>query len=67
MTYQTLECVLRPDGTVSLPPNQLPSKPVRVMVTMLESTDENLSDLGDYASALAEYEDRLARGEIQWQ
>lgn len=68
MTFQTLECVLRPDGTVSLPSSQLPPRPVRVMVTVLEPIgDESLSELGDYAERLSDYEERLARGEIQWQ
>ncbi len=68
MTYQTLEGILHPNGTLTLPPAQLPSRPVRVMVTVLEAgEDERLSDLGDYAERLADYEERLARGEVQWQ
>jgi len=36
LTYKTLECVLQPDGKVTLPPDELPNHPVRVMVTILE-------------------------------
>lgn len=68
MTYKTLECVLQPDGKVTLPPDELPNHPVRVMVTILEEEDETLlSELGDYLEQLTDYEERLARGEVQWQ
>jgi hypothetical protein len=68
MTYKTLEGVLHPDGKVTLPQEDLPDHPVRVMVTLLEEGDEaSLSELGDYSDQLTEYEERLARGEIQWQ
>jgi hypothetical protein len=68
MTYQTLEGILHPNGTVTLPPSQLPSRSVRVMVTVMESEgDDRLSEMGDYAERLADYEERLARGEIRWQ
>jgi hypothetical protein len=67
MIYKTLEGVLNPDGRVTLPPEELPEHPVRVMVTILESGEEKaLSELGDYLDQLTDYEDRLARGEIQW-
>jgi hypothetical protein len=67
MIYKTLEGVLNPDGRVTLPPEELPVHPVRVMVTILESGEEQaLSELGDYLDQLTDYEDRLARGEIQW-
>ncbi len=42
--------------------------PCGVMVTILESGEEEaLSELGDYLDRLTDYEERLARGEIQWQ
>ncbi len=68
MTYRTLEGVLHPDGKVTLAPADLPGRPVRVMVTILEPEEETeLSDVGDYLEKLSEYEKKLARGEIQWQ
>jgi hypothetical protein len=66
MTFRTIEAVLQPDGRLSLPVEELPTRPVRVMVTLLDE-DERLTDLGDYHAALTDYEERLARGEIQWQ
>lgn len=67
MTFKTVEGVLHPDGKVTLPDEELPDRPVRVMVTILESTQgAALSDVGDYHEKLRDYEERLARGEIQW-
>jgi hypothetical protein len=68
MIYRTLEGVLNPDGTVTLPAAELPDHPVRVMVTLLENGEAAaLSELGDYLDRLTDYEDCLARGAIQWQ
>jgi hypothetical protein len=68
MTYKTLEGILHPDGKVHLPQEQLPTHPVRVLVTILEEGEEgSLTELGDSLDQLADYEERLARGEIQWQ
>ncbi len=68
MTYRTLEGVLHPDGRVTLSSAELPAHPVRVMVTILEPDEESaLADVGDYLEKLTDYEERLARGEIQWQ
>lgn len=68
MVYKTLETTLAPDGRLALPPEDLPEQPVRVMVTILDDVnDRELSEPGDYHDRLADYEDRLARGEIQWQ
>jgi hypothetical protein len=68
MAYRTLEGVLNPDGRVILPPHEVPDHSVRVMVTILEA-DENaaLSEPGDYLHNLTDYEERLVRGEVQWQ
>ena len=67
MIYKTLEGVLSPDGRVTLPPDEMPEHPVRVMVTILDSGEEEaLWEVGDYLDQLTNYEDRLARGEIQW-
>lgn len=68
MVYRTLESELYPDGRLTLPLDQLPDHPVRVMVTILGDSDEHqLSELGDYLEQLTDYEERLARGEIHWQ
>ena len=68
MAFRTLEGVLHPDGKLTLPHEEIPDHPVRVMVTILEASDEaSLSELGDYQRSLADYEDRLARGEVRWQ
>ena len=67
MTYRTVEGTLHPNGTISLPAEALPDHSVRVMVTLLEDESASLAELGDYHERLTEYEDRLARGEIQWQ
>jgi hypothetical protein len=67
MIYKTFEAVLNPDGRVTLPPDELPEHPVRVMLTILDSgPEEALWEVGDYLDQLTDYEDRLARGEIQW-
>lgn len=68
MTYKTVEGILHPDGTVSLPREELPDHDVNVMITILERSEEAmLSEVGDYLSQLCDYEERLARGESQWQ
>lgn len=67
MSFKTVQGILSPDGKLTLSNESLPDHPVPVMVTLLEHDDESLSDLGDYQPQLADYEDRLARGEIQWQ
>lgn len=67
MVYKTLLGTLHPDGRVSLPAEELPSHPVRVMVTIVEEAEEaKLAEPGDYLHQLVDYEERLARGEIQW-
>lgn len=67
MTYRTVEGTLHPNGTIALPAELVPDHPVRVMVTLLENEDVSLAEPGDYHECLSEYEERLARGEIQWQ
>ncbi len=68
MTFKTVEGVLHPDGTLALPKEELPETAVRVMVTLLEATDDSvLVEVGDYHDQLLDYEERLARGEIRWQ
>jgi hypothetical protein len=68
MTFKTLEGVLNPDGTLTLPKEELPDHAVRVMVTLLEAADDAaLAEVGDYNEQLLDYEERLARGEVRWQ
>lgn len=67
VTYRTLESVLHPDSHLTLPASELPSRPVRVMVTIMESHEEDsLAELGDYSETLADYEGLLEQGAIQW-
>ena len=42
MAYRTLETVLHPDSHLALPSAELPLRPVRVMVTILEDTEREL-------------------------
>ncbi len=68
MTYKTVQGILNPNGTLTLAGEDLPDHPVPVMVTILEPDETNsLAELGDYQANLLDYEERLARGEIQWQ
>ena len=68
MTYKTFTAVLGPDGRVTLPDEAVPTKSVRVLITILEDDQEAaLTAIGDYAECLSDYEQRLARGEIRWQ
>ena len=39
MAYRTLESVLHPDSHLALPAEELPQRPVRVMVTILEDDE----------------------------
>ena len=68
MIYKTLEGVLQPDGKITFAQATPPPRAVRVLVTILEDAeDQSLSEMGDYLQQLTDYEERLARGEIQWQ
>jgi hypothetical protein len=68
MSFRTLEGVLQPDGKVTFAHATPLPYPVRVLVTILEEAeDQPLSEMGDYLKQLTDYEERLARGEIQWQ
>lgn len=67
MRYKTVDAILNPDGSLSLPRKDLPERPVRVMIAILDAgPDGELSALGDYLEQLTDYEERLERGEIQW-
>ncbi|HXG10603.1 MAG TPA: hypothetical protein VNK04_12650 [Gemmataceae bacterium] len=56
MNTKTLETILRPDGRVSPPPEELPDHPVQVMVTFLEADEEiSLTEPGDYLDQLTEF------------
>ncbi len=68
MVPKRLAGILNPDGRITLPPDELPEHPVRVIVTILKDREEDsLAELGDYSGQLTDYEDRLARGEIRWE
>jgi hypothetical protein len=67
MALSTVEGILHPDGRLDVSRDQLPSEPVRVLVTILGAPPEaERTELGDYLAQLTDYEERLARGEIQW-
>lgn len=67
MAYRTLDSVLHPDSHLTLPASELPLRPIRVMVTIMEEDDtEELADVGDYDETLSEYEKLLQQGTIQW-
>ena len=67
MAYRTLEAILHPDSHLALPLAELPQRPIRVMVTMMEDDEaETLADIGDYDETLTNYEELLAQGAIQW-
>ncbi|HUT34125.1 MAG TPA: hypothetical protein VNE39_11635 [Planctomycetota bacterium] len=61
---------VRRDGHLDLEEGRVPDHDTPVLVTFLEDEVQResaeLSGLGDYADTLADYEERLARGEIQW-
>ena len=69
MIYKTLEGVLSPDGHVSLPPGGAPSafSPRDGHNIGEQRRGCALSEVGDYLDRLKDYEEQLARGEIQWQ
>ena len=67
MSHKTLHGVLHPDGTLTVSNDHLPDHPVSVVVTLLDKDDESLAEIGDYQQTLADYEERLVRGEILWQ
>jgi hypothetical protein len=68
MIFKTVDCILHPDGRVTLPPADLPIHPMRVLVTLLESDEgADLAELGDYHEQLRDYEERQERGKIQWE
>ncbi len=61
MVFKTLEGVLHPNLTITLPPAGVPSHSVRVLVTLLEPDESaDLAELGDYDEQLCDYEERLA-------
>ena len=69
--YRTLRGILYPDGKVDLPEEKKTfDHPVEVMVTILgenfQKETETLSTIGDYLKQLTSYEEKLAKGEIQW-
>jgi hypothetical protein len=61
---------VRRDGRLDLEEGKVPDHDMPVLVTFLEDEVQResaeLSEIGDYADTLSDYEERLARGEIQW-
>lgn len=68
MTHRAFESVWHPDSHLAVPISELPQRPVRVMVVVLDDEDDTatLSDIGDYQLTLEDYEGQLAQGAIQW-
>ena len=69
--YRTLRGVLYQDGKIELPEEkEVLEHPVKVMVTILgenfQKETETLSGMGDYLKQLTSYEEKLAKGNIQW-
>lgn len=67
MAYRTIDSVLHPDSHLTLPASELPLRPIRVMVTIMEEVEtDELAEVGDYEETLLEYETLLEQGAIQW-
>ena len=69
--YRTLRGILYPDGKIELSEEKkVLDRPLEVMVTILgenfQEETETLSGMGDYLKQLTSYEEKLAKGEIQW-
>ena len=62
MAYRTLESVLHPDSHLTLPSVELPKRPIRVMVTLLESDeDKSFADSGDHAETVVSSDELFVR------
>ena len=61
--------IIRPNGKIDLDDFEIPQFPIRVIVTILDedlSKESNLSEVGDYLEQLENYEEALAKGQVQW-
>lgn len=62
MAYRTLESVLHPDSHLTLPSVDLPKRPIRVMVTLLESDEgESFADGGDFSETIVSPDELFVR------
>jgi len=66
---KTVKGIIRPNGKIDLDDFEIPQFPIRVIVTILDedlSKGGNLSEVGDYLEQLENYEEALAKGQVQW-
>ena len=66
---KTVKGIIRPNGKIDLDDFEIPQFPIRVMVTILDedlSKESKLSEVGDYLERLENYEEALAKGQVQW-
>ena len=66
---KTVKGIIRPDGKIDLDDFEIPQFPIRVIVTILDEDllkESNLSEVWDYLEQLENYEEALAKGQVQW-
>ena len=66
---KTVKGIIRPNGKIDLDDFEIPKFPIRVIVTILDedlSKESKLSEVGDYLEQLENYEEALAKGQVQW-
>ena len=66
---KTVKGIIRPNGKIDLDDFEIPQFPIRVMVTILDedlSKESKLSEVGDYLARLENYEEALAKCQVQW-
>ncbi|HLE86150.1 MAG: hypothetical protein NUV74_01350 [Candidatus Brocadiaceae bacterium] len=66
---KTVKGIIRPNGKIDLDDFEIPQFPIRVIVTILDedlSKESKLSEVGDYLEQLENYEEALAKGQVQW-
>ncbi|HHT9136570.1 MAG TPA: hypothetical protein ACFYEK_04915 [Candidatus Wunengus sp. YC60] len=66
---KTVKGIIRPNGKIDLDDFEIPQFPIRVMVTILDEDlpkESKLSEVGDYLERLENYEEALAKGQVQW-
>lgn len=65
---KTVKGIIRPNGKIDLDDFEIPQFPIRVIVTILDedlSKESKLSEVGDYLEQLENYEESLAKGQVQ--
>ena len=66
---KTVKGIIRPNGKIDLDGFEIPQFPIRVIVTILDEDllkESNLSEVEDYLEQLENYEEALAKGQVQW-